>query len=313
MNDTTRSNSIEVSSTHPNPANQTDASVEPFVPVTTASGLGMREIGMHPVGMAQIETHVKPVRRRGPAPFFSLLSFVVRDYFRSPWPLLVNVAILVIVHSLFFNYQSDQSHFFAIEYAMVVVIAALTTAVIFARANRAETYVILARPIRRVALTATMLLASWLITLFFHIISTLIESIRFSRLLNPGLDDMAWRNPVTHLTGMLPIMVAAAATVGLIALLSTFVSSSGVRLGILGALALLVMSFDSKNFPIEGFRPFLQQLPPVLAPAAGALKFATEPQPDSIAILSLGLLALYTLLLLAAALWMASQREVILD
>lgn len=312
MNDTTQSNSIEMSSTPPDSISQADGYVETFVPIASSSSSGMSEVFAPPSEMAVMSANVKPVRRRGPAPFWNLLDFVVRDYFRSPWP-LVNLAILVIVHSLFFNYRSNQSHFFAIEYAMVVVISSLTTASIFARANRPETYAILARPVRRATLTAAMLLASWLIALFFHIISTLIESIRFGQWLNPGLDDMLWRNPVTHLTGMLPIMVAAAATVGLISLLSTFVSPSGVRLGILGALALLVMSFDSKNFPIETFRPFLQQLPPVLAPAAGALKFATESQPDSIATVSLGLLALYALLLLAAALWMASQREIILD
>lgn len=312
MNDNTQSNSIEVSSTPPDLVSRTDARVEAFAPVATTSSPGMNEVFLPPSEKALMQANVKPVRRRGPAPFWNLLGFIVRDYLRSPWP-LVNVAVLVIVHSLFFNYQSDQGHFFAIEYTMVVVIAALTTATIFSRANRAEIYAILARPVRRIALTAAMLLASWLVSIFFHLISTLIESIRFGQMLNPGLEDLPWRNPVTHLTGLLPIMVAAAATVGLIALLSTFVSSSGLRLGILGALALLVMSFDSKNFPIEAFRPFLQQLPPVLAPAAGALKFATDSQPDSIATLSLGILALYALILLAVALWMASQRELILD
>ncbi|MEO6457361.1 MAG: hypothetical protein ABIO92_03665 [Chloroflexia bacterium] len=312
MNDTTRSNSIEASSTPPDLMSHADERVEAFVPIASTSCSGMSEVFAPSSEKALTSANVKPVRRRGPAPFFTLLGFVLRDYFRCPWP-LVNVAILVIVHSLFFNYRSNQSHFFAIEYAMVVVIAALTTASIFARGMRPETYAILARPVRRIALTGAMLLASWLISLFFHLISTLIESIRFSQLLNPGLEEMLWRNPVTHLIGMLPIMVSVATTVGLIALLSTFVSSSGVRLGILGALAILVMSFDSKNFPIEAFRPFLQQLPPVLAPAAGALKFATESQPDSIATVSLGLLALYAFLLLVAALWMASQRELILD
>ncbi len=313
MNDTTEAKSIEVSSQPAGPGSSVDdLSVASFVPVSYSATAASSEANPQPIEAARVSANVRPIRRRGPVPFFNLLSFVVRDYIRSPWPLL-NLAILVILHSLFFNYQSSQSHFFAIEYGMVIVIAALTTAGIFARANRAETYAILARPVRRVTLASALLLASWLIALSFHLVSTLIENLRFGRLLTPDAQPMLWRNPATHLTGMLPIMVAAAAAVGLIALLSAFVSSSGVRLGILGALALLVMSFDSKNFPIEAARPFLQQLPPVLAPAAGALKFATEPQPDSIATVSLGLLALYAFLLLAAALWMASQREIILD
>src|SRR5687768_8624514 len=274
MNDTTEPRSINTSSTSPEAANPQDAYVAAFVPAASTAGSGSTQATGRPVAWTS-PANVRPLARRGIVPFFTLLGFVIRDYFRSAWP-LVNVAILVILHSFFFNHQSNRSHFFALEYAMVVVVAALPTAAIFARANRAETYAILARPVRRVTLTAAILLASWLITMLFHLVSTLIEGIRFGPLLNPATEGTLWRNPVTHITAMLPMMVAAAATVGLIALLSSFVSSSGMRLGILGALALLVMSFDSKNFPIEGVRPLLQQLPPVLAPAAGALKFATE-------------------------------------
>src|SRR5688500_8704004 len=311
MNDATEPRSINTSSTSTEAATPQDTSVAAFVPATSTADSGRVEVTGRPITLAS-PAHGRPVARRAVAPFFTLLSFVIRDYFRSGWP-LVNVAILVILHSLFFNYQSNRSHFFAIEYAVVVVIAALTSAAIFARANRAETYAILARPVRRVTLTAAILLASWLITMLFHLISTLIEGIRFGSLLNPATEGTLWRNPVTHITAMLPMMVAAAATVGLIALLSSFVSSSGMRLGLLVALALLVISFDSKNFPIEGVKPLLQQLPPVLAPAAGALKFATEAQPDSIAVVSLALLAFYALILLAAARCISSQRELILE
>jgi hypothetical protein len=312
MNDTTESTNAEATPQPAAPVRSLDAPVASFVPLTSGAAAADSEKNSRMGDTALASATIRPIRQRGASPFLSLLGFVVRDYLRSPWP-LANLALLVVVHTLFFNYQSSQSHFFAIEYGMVVLIAALTTAVIFARANRAETYAILARPVRRLTLTAAMLLASWLITLFFHLISTLVESLRFGQLLNPAAEIMPWRSPVTHVIGLVPIMVAAVAAVALTALLSSFVSSSGTRLVILGVLALLVMSFDSKNFPIEAARPFLQWLPPVLAPLAGALKFATDSQRDSIATVSLGLLALYSAILIALTLWMSSQREIILD
>ena len=262
----------------------------------------------HPIAFPNVQTR----RVRWRIVFWKLLRFALHDYVRSFWP-LVNLLLLVGVHSLFFNYRSDQSHFFTIEYATIALLAAINAYAVFSRANRAETYAILARPVPRASYTGALMLVAWLATLFFHVISTLAEAIRFSQWLNPELAPMPWREPLTYLNGSLPIVVVALAVVGFMALISSFVSGSGVRLLVLALVALSVMSFDSDNFPIEEVRPYLERMPPVLAPAAGALKYATETPPDDVAVISLALLAGYAVALVLLALWLAPQRELVLD
>ncbi|MDQ6693273.1 MAG: hypothetical protein M3014_02490 [Chloroflexota bacterium] len=248
------------------------------------------------------------------AVFWTLCRFFLSDFSRTGWVLLP-IIILAGVHTLFFSqYRSDQTHFFGIEYSTMLLLAAITTAVLFARANRAETYAILAKPVSRVVLTGAILFASWLIVLLCHIVSTAIEWLRFGPLFAPpGAPDVSWRTPLIYAEGTLAVMVAAAFSVALVALLSSFVSPPGVRLSMLVILAALVMSFDNRNFPIESLRPIFQQFPPVLAPLAGALKYATQSPPDSVAIISLAMLAGYTFLLIVATLLTVAGRDLVLD
>lgn|GEM_PF-3514705 len=255
-----------------------------------------------------------PALRTGRRPFIlgKLFNFVLRDFLRSPWP-FINLILLVGVHALFFKYESTQSHFFGIQYAIIALLAAINTGAIFSRAHRAETYAILARPVRRATLAAAMLLVAWLVAALVHLLSTLADVIRFSPLLNPGADIPAWRNPLTYLIGSLPILVMALAVVGFVALMSSYVSTSEQRLGIFAVVALFVMSFDPNNFPIEALRPAVERVPPLLAPAAGAIRYATVGPDDPIASFSLAVLVGYALLLILMVLWFSSQREVILD
>lgn len=267
-------------------------------------------------GTANTHTRSAPIMaarvRRGLGVFWSLYIFILRDFLRSPWVAL-DWLILVAVQTLFFQYRSGQSHLFGIEYAMVVVLAAITTQIIFSRAGRAQTYPILARPLSRATYVGAAMLVSWSIAVTGHLLSAAVEAIRFSPWLTPGAAPMAWRNPATYINSSVPVLVVAAFTVALVALLSTFVSASGTRLGAIAVLALLVMSFDSRNFPIEAVRPLLERMPPVLAPIAGALKYATESQTDSVATLSLAVLAAYTVALVIAVLLLSTSRELILD
>ncbi len=247
--------------------------------------------------------------RRNPPVFGQLVRFTLRDYWRTAWPFL-NLAILVAVHSLFFKYQSGQGHFFAVEYAATAGLALLSTAVVFARAGRAESYAILARQVPHAVYTGALMLSGWIIAGVGYLLSTLFDVLYFSRWIT-GQAPLEWRTPTNYLMGSIPVLVAAAFVVCLTALLSSFVTTSAVRLGIMATIAVLVMSFDSRNFPVDILRPYLQLVPPVLAPVAGALKFATEP--DNIAVVSLGLLAGYTFLMAAAAIVMSSNRELILE
>lgn len=247
--------------------------------------------------------------RSNPPVFWKLVRFTLSDYFRTAWPLL-NLAIFVAVHTLFFTYKSGQSHLFGVLYVATMLQAALTTAIMFARSNRAETYSLLARQVPRASYIGAVMLAAWLVAALTYILSIVVDVVRFSEWLT-GTPWFDWQTPENYAIGSAPVLLGAAFAVCLVTLLSTFVSSSPVRLGIMTLLALLVMSFDARNFPIEVARPWLQNVPPVLAPLAGALKFATEQ--DTIALVSLGMLGGYTLLMLVAALSLAGGRELILD
>jgi hypothetical protein len=250
---------------------------------------------------------IKP--RRNPSVFWKLVRFTISDYFRSPWVFL-NLAILVGVHALFFKYQSGQSHFFGMEYAATMLQAALICAVMFSRSNRAESYAILARQVSRASYVGAVMLAAWLLAVLTYVVSTLVDLLYFSEWVT-GQPLQDWQTPTNYALGSAPVLVGAAFVVCLVTLLSTFVSTSAVRLGTMTLLAVLVMSFDARNFPFEGVRPLLQNIPPVLAPLAGALKFATEQ--DNIATVSIAMLGGYTLLMLIIALLLSGTRELILD
>lgn len=251
--------------------------------------------------------------RRRPFVFGKLVRFVLRDFLRSPWP-IINLLVLVGVHALFFKYDnSSQSHFFGIEYATIALLAVINTWAIFSRAHRAATYAILARPVPRASLAGAMLLVAWLSAAVAHLVSTVADIIRFSPLLNPGGIIPAWRNPTTYLIGSVPVLVMALVVVGFVALLSAYVSTPEQRLGVFAFVALFVMAFDPRNFPIEAAQPYIQRLPPLLAPAAGALKYATTAPPDPVAALSLTMLAGYAVALVVLVLWLSTHREMILD
>jgi hypothetical protein len=249
--------------------------------------------------------------RRSRIVFWDLLSFVLRDFVRSPW-VFFNLLTLVAIHALFYKYSPGRSYFFGIEYASTMLLAAITTSVLFGRANRAETYAILARPVPHTSYTGAIVLAAWVIAAGGHLL-TMLVMFRFGIWQDPQSDQISALTLLLDWRGNLPVLVGAAFSVGLIGLLSTFVSPSGVRLGVLALLALLVMSFDNRNFPITSLRPVLQDLPPVLAPVAGALKYATDLPPDSVATTSLAFLGGYALLLLIVVLVLSSSRELVLD
>lgn len=256
---------------------------------------------------AEESPRIKP--RGNPLVFWTLARFVLSDYFRTGWVFL-NVAILVAVHALFFKYKSGQGHFFGIEYAATMLQAALTCAVMFSRSNRAESYAILARQVPRASYVGAVLLAAWLVAVLAYALSVLFDLVYFSEWIT-GEPLLDWQTPANYAVGSLPVLVGAAFAVGLVALLSSFVSTSAVRLGTMTLIAVLVMSFDARNFPVEDVRPLLQNIPPVLAPLAGALKFASEQ--DNIGAVSLAMLGGYTLLMLVIALVLSGTRELILD
>src|SRR5205823_11677972 len=131
----------------------------------------------------------------------------------------------------------------------------------------------------------------------------------------PPLHDAArdWLDPSTYLVASLAVMLGVSFAASLMSLLSAFVTPFWLRLLVLGVLAILVMSFDPRTFPLPFLTPLIERMPPVLAPIVGALHFATDPSPDSLAIASVAILAAYTSTLLALVLSLSTRRDIVLD
>ena len=157
------------------------------------------------------------------------------------------------------------------------------------------------------------MLGAWLVAVGAHLLSSAAALVRYGPWLEHNSPVTRWADMVTLARGSLPMLVIALVVVCVVALLSTFVASSVLRLVILSFIALLIMSFDNRNFPIESIRPALQALPPVMAPVAGALRYATQPQPDTLAAVELGMLAGYAFFLALLVLWLSSSQETMLD
>jgi hypothetical protein len=247
---------------------------------------------------------------RGATVFATLTTFLLRDFARSPW-IWVNLVGVGITHLLFFGNAPDRATYFAVTYVSTLVLAAFTTGGIFSRTNHTHTYPILARRVSKATYVAAALVASWIASMFAYALSALAVWVRYG-LLAPD-NSLQWLTPLELAKGSVPIAVAAAFVAGLMALVANFVSPFGVRLLVLGAIALGVMAFDPRSFPIENLRPAIALMPPILAPLIGALHFATDAQPDAVARASLLVVAAYATTIIGLVWWLSARREVVIE
>lgn len=246
---------------------------------------------------------------RGEAPFGPLFWFAWRDYARSPW-LWINLGILMVVQFFFQSETPTREEFFGAAYLTALLLGALNSAAVFSRADHPQTMAVLVRPVSRVAYAGALWLVAMLVTLGAYVITLAASLLRHGPPLQPLNPVNQWmQDPLVFLTGTLPVIAGAALAVSLLALLSNFVAPFGLRLVVLAVVALMVMSFDPRNFLIEQLRPIVQYLPPFVAPVAGALRFATEPAIDPLAVISLIMVSAYAVAILAVVLWLASRRE----
>jgi hypothetical protein len=247
---------------------------------------------------------------RGPAMFSALTGFLMRDFLRSPWT-IANLVIIALAHLILFGEEPTRVQFFNLSYLIALGLAGFNTAVIFARANHPHTYHILARPVTRTAFITAALLASWVVGVTAFLISALLVIVRYGPLFGAGTP--AWLSFGELQAGTIAIVVGITFMVSLMALLSNFVSPFWVRFLVLGLIALTVMAFDPRSFPVEQARPWVRMIPPVLAPVFGAVRYATEPRPDALAIASIIVVASYATLILALVLWLSTRRELELE
>ena len=247
--------------------------------------------------------------RREEAPFGPLFGFALRDYLRSPW-LWVNLVILMVVQFFLLAEPSTREEFFGTVYLVTLLVGALNSAAIFSRADDAQSLAILVRPVSRVAYVGALWLIAMLVTLGGYLLTLAGALLRHGPPLQPLNSANEWmQNPLVFLTGSLPVLAGAALAVSLLALLSNFVAPFGLRLVVLAIVAIMVMSFDPRNFLIEQLRPIVQYVPPFVAPIAGALRFATDPATEPLAVISLVMVSAYAVAILTVVLWLTSRRE----
>lgn len=247
---------------------------------------------------------------RGPSLFFTVFWFVVRDFIRSSW-LYVNIAVILLVHLFMLGGDPKRGPYFGAAYMVMLALSSVNTLVIFSRANAAHTYSILARPVTRTTYIMASMLAAWCVSILSYAVFSALFFLRYGPPLHTPAPD--WLALQPYLGASIPVLVAITFMMSLMTLLAAFVSPFWVRLVVLGLITLLVMSFDPRTFPLPFMRGIIERIPPVLAPIAGALRFATESPPDSLARASLIILIAYTLTLQAFILWLSTRREVVLD
>jgi hypothetical protein len=242
--------------------------------------------------------------------FGTLLRFVMRDFFRSPWAVFSALAIILLQ---FFLPAANptRTQFFSLIYLFMLALSALNTMAIFSRANGSHTYAILARPITRTAYIVASISAAWLMSALAYLVVTALAFLRYGPPFQTPAPD--WLGFSAYLSASIPMVVGIAFAVSLMSLLVAFVAPFWVRFLVLAIIAILVMSFDPRNFPVPFLQSFVGHIPPLLAPIAGALHFATQTPIDALSFASVIILAAYTSTLLALVLWLSTRREIVLE
>jgi hypothetical protein len=234
----------------------------------------------------------------------------MRDFFRSAWVIFDVLAIILLQFFLPAD-NPTRAQFFSLVYLFMLGLSALNTMAIFSRANGTHTYAILARPVTRTAYIVASVSAAWLVSALGYLVVTALAFLRYGPPFQAPILD--WLSFSTYLSASIPMLVGIAFAVSLMSLLAAFVAPFWVRFLVLAIIAILVMSFDPRNFPIPFLQSFVERIPPLLAPIAGALRFATETPTDSLALASVIILAAYTSSILAIVLWLSTRREIVLD
>lgn len=251
-----------------------------------------------------------PAWWRGASTFVTLLFFFLRDFVRSSW-VWFNVVGVVLDHLFFFANIPSRDSFFSVTYITTLLLSALTTAGIFSRANHPHTYPILARRISKTTFVAAGMFASWIIGMLTYVLAALLVVLRYKVLASEGGPE--WLTPSTLVLGSITIAVAATFAVALMTLLSNFVASFTVRMITLAVMTISVMAFDPRSFPIENLRPVMARIPPLFAPVIGAIQYAANADPDTVARASLLTVAAFATTIIGIIWWLSARGEVVVE
>ena len=180
--------------------------------------------------------------------------FTLSEYTRSG-RILIELGAFVVFAYIFLRKPNTAAtltftQFFGMVAVFVLAQTIYTTSVLVSMGNRAQGYVVLARPLGRKGYLVGLWLAAFLIGLANLLLCSLVAA-----LVNPAQNLSATPGIAIWLLGALPLVLDIALIAALVMFLSSLVLSSGWRLVMLAVLALAsVGSTDvfSKIVNVEG-------------------------------------------------------------
>jgi hypothetical protein len=246
--------------------------------------------------------------------------FTLSEYTRSGRILIEMVAFVAFAY-IFLRKPNDNAiltftQFFGMVAVFVLAQTVYTTSVLVSMGNRAQGYVVLARPLGRKG----YLIGLWLVAFLIGIGNLLLCSL-VAALVNPAQSQSATPAIGVWFFGAMPLVLDIALVAALVLFLSSLVLSSGWRLVMLAVLALAsVGSTDvfSKIVNVEG--PISRILAAVrtivalpLTPLLAGFELSVQLQysPQAVAIIG-GQIALLVAVL-AFAMFAFDRRDIILN
>jgi hypothetical protein len=232
---------------------------------------------------------------------WTLNFFLIRDLFRSLLG-VVPVAIAVAFGLLAFEYGMDQAQFFTVAGLGTGLICLVTALLLANRANRATSYLLLARLRRRTELLAASVFGGLLITMVLAMALTLANLLAGRLALE--LQSLPWL-----LITWLPLWILCAC---LALPLSALVGRRGSHLvGQLLVVALLVVHDKSAPPAIRSLRWLVRVADSILWPLGTLLSRASGGTHDRTFFLTLALTLIYAALLFLLADQLLADKDLV--
>jgi hypothetical protein len=239
---------------------------------------------------------------------FTLTGHTLSEHFRS-WQFLAELLPPAAIIALFFKYVSQSGNydqFAATIGAYLILQSVLTTALIFAQANHARSYTVLAHLASRWPFFVAKLLASILLVFASYVL--LLAYLLPTRLLSFAPGENAWFDLLLGSGAMLLNVVTICA---ITALVMPLVSGSTLRLLILTLLALSVFSYSVADIP-QPLRFLAAPFNALTFPFLFTYQLAHHPEFQPWTPLALATNLLYLVLALLLARFFFSRRELLL-
>jgi hypothetical protein len=231
----------------------------------------------------------------------TLTGFLIRDLFRS-WVSVVPLAAALAFGLIAFEYGMDQAQFTTVAGLGIGAICLLTTLVLASRANRASSYLLVARLHRRAELLAALVLASLIVTSLLAILIA-------------GANLLAGRLTLHFPSALwiLPTWLALWLMFTALALpLSGLTGRGGSHLvGFVLVTALLVANDQKDALTKRGLDWLVRGLTGILWPVSTLLSQASAGHHGRLYVLALALTLVYALLLFTLATQFLSDKDLL--